>query len=85
MKNAPATFYCMIYKIIRDYETYIDEVIVFGRTWEEYLSIVKELLRRLKESSPTMNLVTSKFGHAYVTYLGQIVGQDQVRPVTVKV
>ena len=31
-----------------------------------------------------MNLVKSKFGHAHVTYLGHIVGQGQVRPVTAK-
>ena len=40
-KNAPATFQHMINKIIRDLdscEAYIDDVVVFGSTWEEHLS-----------------------------------------------
>ena len=46
LKNAPATFQCMINKIIRDLEgceAYIDDVIIFGSTWEEHLSRVREL------------------------------------------
>ena len=32
-----------------------------------------------------VNLVKSEFGHAYLTYLGHIVGQGEVRPVIAKV
>ena len=88
LKNAPATFQRMINKIIRDLEgceAYIDDVIIFGSTWEEHLSRVRELFCRLKEANLTVNLVKSEFGHAHVTYLGHVVGQGQVRPVTAKV
>ena len=88
MKNAPATFQRMINEIIRDLdgcEAYIDDVVIFGSTWEEHLSRVEELFRRLRSANLTVNLVKSEFGHAYVTYLGHVVGQGQVRPVTAKV
>ena len=32
-----------------------------------------------------MNLIKSDFEHAHVTYLGHVVGQGQVKPVTAKV
>jgi len=77
MKNASATFQHMINEIIRDLdgcEVYIDDVVIFGSTWEEHLSRVEELFRRLRLANLTVNLVKSEFGHAYVTYLGHIVG-----------
>ena len=46
---------------------------------------VRELFRRLRAAKLTVNLVKSDFGHAHVTYLGHIVGQGQVKPVTAKV
>ena len=46
---------------------------------------VEELFCRLKAANLTVNLVKSEFGHAYVTYLGHVVGQGQVRPITAKV
>ena len=87
-KNALAAFQHMINNIIRNLEgceTYNDDVIVFGSTWEEHLSRVKELFCRLKEANLMVNLVKSEFGHAYLTYLGHIVGQGEVRPVIAKV
>ena len=82
MKNAPATFQHMINTVIRDLdscEAYIDNVVVFRSTWEEHLLRVKELFCQLRAANLTVNLMKSKFSHAY---LGHIVGQGQVRPVT---
>ena len=88
MKNAPATFQCMINKITANFEgceAYIDDVIVFGNTWEQHLERVRELFRRLRTAKLTVNLIKSDFGHAHVIYLGHVVGQGQVKPVMVKV
>lgn len=60
-------------------------MVVFGNIWEENLSRVEELFRRLRSVNLIVNLVKSEFGHAYVTYLGHVVGQGQLRPVTAKV
>ena len=88
MKNTPATFQHMINEIIRDLdscEAYIDDVVVFESTWEEHLSRVEELLCQLRSVNLIVNLVKSELGYAYVTSLGHVVGQSQVRPVTAKV
>ena len=88
MKNAPATFQRMINQIVENFEgceAYIDDVIVFGSTWEQHLQRVRELFCRVKLANLTVNLVKSKFGHAHVTYLGHVVGEGQVKPVNAKV
>lgn len=85
MKSSPATFQHMINKITANFEgceAYIDDVVVFGNTWKQHLERVHELFWRLKL---TVNLVKSDFGYAHVTYLGHVVGQGQVKPVTAKV
>ena len=64
---------------------HIDDVVMFGSTWEQHLQRVRELFCRLRLANLTVNLVKSKFGHAHVTYLGHVVGQGQVKPVNAKV
>ena len=88
MKNAPATFQRMIHKVIANLEgceEYIDDIIVYGSTWEQHLQRVKDFPSRLREAQLTVNLVKSEFGQARVTYLGYIVDQGQIKPVEAKV
>ena len=78
----------MINQIVENFEgceAYIDDVVVFGSTWEQHLQRVRELFCRLRLANLTVNLVKSKLGHAHVTYLGQVVGQGQVKPINAKV
>ena len=59
MKNAPATFQCMINKVIAGLpgcEGYIEDVVAYTETWEEHLHRMKQLFRRLRESQLTVNL-----------------------------
>ena len=41
---------------------------------------IRAFLGRLAAAKTTVNLAKSDFAHAFVTYLGHIVGQGQVRP-----
>jgi len=88
MKNSPAAFQRLINWITENFESceaYIDDIVVFGSTWEQHLQRVRELFCRLRADNLTVNLVKSEFGHAHVTYLGHVVGQGQVKPVDAKV
>ena len=88
MKNSPATFQRMVHAVLQGLhgcEAYIDDVIVYSSTWEEHLSIMKELFSRLRKASLTINLAKCDFVHATVEYLGHIVGQGCVKPVDAKV
>ena len=78
----------MINQITKNFEgceAYIDDVVVFGSTWEQHLHRVRELFCRLRQANLTVNLVKSEFGQAHVMYLRRVVRQGQVKPVDAKV
>ena len=84
IKNTPATFHRLINQLLQyldGCEGYIDDVIVYSDTWEEHIS----LFTKLVAVNLTVNLKKSEFGCAHVTYLGNVVGQGQVKPVMCKI
>ncbi|CAB4001500.1 Hypothetical predicted protein [Paramuricea clavata] len=88
MKNAPATFQRLINRLITDIDgckAYIDDVIIYSNTWETHLEIMRKFFQRLREASLMINLVKSEFGCGHVTYLGHIVGQGKVKPISAKI
>lgn len=88
LKNAPATFQRLMNAIIADLqgtEAYIDDLIVYSRSWEEHLGQLDELFSRLETANLVVNLAKSEFAKGKVTYLGHIVGQGQVAPRQAKV
>ena len=88
MKNAPATFQCLINTVISGLEgcnAYSDDVVIYSDTWEKHLEHVRTVMLRLTEVKLTVNLVKSEFGGAHIVFLGHMVGQGQVRPVDAKV
>ena len=88
MKNSPATFQRLINRLIADIdgcEACIDDVIIYSNSWETHLQIMRKFFQRLSEANLTINLVKSEFGCGHVTYLGHIVGQGKVKPITAKI
>ena len=82
MKNSLASFKRLINKVIVDLEgceAYIDDVIIYIDTWEEYLRIIREFLEILciEFEMLTINLSKSEFGQEQVTYLGHVVRLNQ--------
>lgn len=88
LRNAGATFQRLMNIVLRgldNVEAYIDDVVVFSESWSDHLKHVRGLFERLKEANLTVNLSKSEIAQATVTYLGKIVGQGKVRPVSAKV
>jgi len=88
MKNAPATFQRMINGVIAGLEgceAYIDDVVVYGDTWDQHIKQLKAFLSRLHEANLTVNLSKSEFCQARVVFLGHVVGQGEIAPVLAKV
>ena len=48
-------------------------------------STLSEFFKRLSGAKLTIDLSKSEFGQAKVTYLGHVVGQGQVKPVSAEV
>ena len=66
-------------------DAYIDDVIIYNDTWEEHLTTIQKFFDRLSDAQLTINLNKTEFCKAHVHYLGHIVGQNQVKPIDVKV
>ena len=84
MKNAPATFQRMVYKLVRyiyGCEGYINDVVIYSDNWSNHMGQIKRFFQIMREAKLTINLMKSKFGKSTVKYLGHIVGQGQVRPL----
>ena len=88
MKNAPATFQRLINQLTRDLdgcEGYIDDIVIYSKTWQQHLECIRSLFNRLTQANLTMNLTKSEFGHAHISFLGHVVGQGEITPVMAKV
>ena len=89
LKGAPATFQRLVYRVIRNLESvceaYIDDLIIFSKSWEEHVSHIRAALERLKGAWLTAKLSKCCFGTTSCTYLGHVVGSGVVRPEPSKV
>ena len=88
MKNAPATFQRMINKLVwrmEGCEAYIDDVVVYSDCWEDHLVRLRRVPTKFAEVNLTVNLAKSEFGHAEVTFLGNVVGSGWVKPLGTKI
>ncbi len=82
LENAPAIFQSILENVLRPISdvcsNYIDDVIVFSRSWEEHL---KDLVRGIECLGKAGLLVKRKkceFGHKFMSYLGHLVGCGKV-------
>ena len=61
------------------------DLIVYSSTWSEHLDAIRMLFEGLMKHKLTINLVKSEFVKATVQYLGHVVGQGHILPLTAKV
>lgn len=88
MCNAPATFQRLVNTVlsgVSNCNAYLDDLVIYTDTWEKHMRVLEQVFDRLAHATLTINLAKCEFGKATVVYLGQQVGQGQVRPVEAKV
>ncbi len=59
---------------------YIDDIIVYGATWEEHNERLKEVLRRLHDYGFHTRPDKCRFGYRLVKFLGHVIGEHGIRP-----
>ena len=83
LQGAPATFQRMMDALLdglRDYASaYLDDLVIFSRTWKEHLTHLEAVFERLKATGLTAKPTKSKFGMEEWSYLGHVVGGGKVR------
>jgi hypothetical protein len=85
LKNAPATFQRAMNKAFEEFiyefvKVYIDDILIYSRTFEEHLEHIRKVFEKLREINMKVKLKKCKFGEKEVEYLGYIVGSNELKP-----
>lgn len=88
--NAPQTFQRLMQGVLaglqwEEYLVYLDDIIIFARTFEEHLSRLEHVLARLRQNKLKIKLEKCKFLAEEVNYLGHIVSKEVIQPDPVKI
>ena len=82
IKPAAAYFQCMMMTIVLVQliyvicEVYIDDVIVHGKTPQEFLERLRTVFARFREFKINLNPLKSKIGMEKVVYVGSLIDKD---------
>lgn len=90
LADSPAYFQEFVNRILGDmlYKSclaYIDDVIIFGKTFNDLLINAKKVFDRLSQYGLKIQLAKSQFGHKEVKFLGHIISGTYIRPDPSKV
>jgi hypothetical protein len=83
LKNAPTTFMRLMDDALRPFTNsfvvvYLDDILVFSRTWEEHMRHIQQVLSTLRQHKIYANLEKCSLGMNMVQYLGYIVYEHGV-------
>ena len=87
--GAPATFQRLMNSLVGDLSShvgdYIDDLVIFSKTWEDHLAQLHEVLCRLGGETLTVKKNKYQFAMYDCLYLGHRVGHGQVQPASAKI
>ena len=87
--EAPATFQRLMNSLVGDLSShvgdYIDDLVIFSKTWEDHLTQLHEVLCRLGGANLTVKKSKCQFAMYNCLYLGHRVGHGQVQPASAKI
>ena len=82
LMNAPSTFQRMMQKVLEGQENYsspyIEDVLIYSRTWKEHVEHIRQVLGKLKEHGLTAKPTKCVWGASRLEYLGFVVGVGKV-------
>ena len=84
LTNAPATFMRVMNDVLRPFIddfviVYLDDILLFSKTWEDHVKHVKQTLDVLKRENIYVKLSKCEFGRTSLNYLGYIVGGGELK------
>ena len=85
LTNAPATFQRLMNEVLdstlrRGVMIYLDDINIYGKTFEEHLEKLEEVLQLLKETGLKIKPSKCHFAKREITFLGHIVNQKGILP-----
>lgn len=90
LKNAPAKFQRVINNVLkhltwRECLVYLDDIIVFGKTFEEMLTRLDRVFNCLEASGFRLNYKKCAFGQTELDFLGHNINSKGIQPSTSKI
>ena len=90
LKNAPSIFQRVMDDVLREHigkicHVYIDDIIIFSKTFEEHLKNLEIILQTLRKANFKIQPDKSEFLKTEVEFLGFIVSEDGLKPNMKKV
>jgi hypothetical protein len=84
LTNALSTFMRLMNEVLKDFIgnfviVYLDEILIFNKTYEEHLRHVKMVLRRLQQEKLLVNLKKCSFMKTKLVYLGFIIFTNELK------
>src|SRR5439155_16468840 len=88
--NAPATFQRTMDKVLKGIKdlfvmVYLDDVIIYLKTFKEHLKHIEEVLDRIREANLRLKAEKCTFAADELQFLGHVVGKEGVKPDPEKV
>ena len=76
--NAPTTFMRMMNDVLRPFTdsfvvVYLDDILIFSKTWEEHLQHVEQILSTLQDHGLYANKEIFYFGMKSIKYIGYVI------------
>ena len=82
VKNSSAVFQSLMTELLKDCESfarlYMDDIVIYSSTWEEYKDHVRRVLDCLRQAGLTANPAKCKWGGIYMDFLGHRVGNGSM-------
>ncbi len=86
--NSAQTFSKIMRKLLhglKNVHNYIDDILIHTQTWEEHVSLLKEVMKRLKKTGFTARPTKCQIGSCEIEFLGHVVGKGVMKPRSKKV
>ncbi|KAL0194735.1 hypothetical protein M9458_008307 [Cirrhinus mrigala] len=89
LHRAPATFQRLMDRVLQGCEdwsaAYMDDVVIHSNSWAEHLQHLQQTLKRIQEAGLTLNVAKCEWARQEANYLGNHLGNGQLRPQMDKV
>ncbi|KAK7907616.1 hypothetical protein WMY93_016228 [Mugilogobius chulae] len=89
LQGAPATFQRLMDFVLKDVAefsaAYLDDVVVFSKSWEEHLYHLEKVLQKIRAAGLTINPRKCAVAHQEVEYLGYTIGYGRIKPQVQKI
>ncbi|XP_066947035.1 uncharacterized protein [Macrobrachium rosenbergii] len=88
LRNAGVTFQHLMDSILGDLDfcvCYVDDILIFSRSWEEHLQLLRAVLKRLNDNGLIVRFNKCTFGVEKIEFLGHEISTKDIHPLSSKV